>query len=264
MLNLIKYEFARKSTNLLILFATTIILNILAILIYNVPGAIFTMTLVPMIVSVIFLVEIVRTYSDDINKKSGYMLFMTPNSGYEIITSKIITIVLLGLILIVSLLLLTLVNGMYITYIAYPDMETIKTLITTFINEANYYLQLNLNTNINIIIFVLIQTFILTITFISTIYTAITIRKSVFSDIKFGGVLSFVIFILLNTIFSRVSNIAMELFSNLDNNIIVFTPNNINYTNLIIGTLPFTLTTIAFIVLFVATSGYLIEHKINL
>lgn len=87
MLNLIKYEFIKKYKLALITLILSVALNLYFIA-KGVAGSPTFLALFPIIMSVIYIGDIIKMYSDDLNKKSGYMLFMTPNSGYKIIVSS--------------------------------------------------------------------------------------------------------------------------------------------------------------------------------
>ena len=89
MLKLIKFEFIRKYKLLSMTLISAIALNILAIS-RGPGGSTMFILLFPLVLSVLYLIDIIKMYSEDLNKKTGYMLFMTPNSGYKIISSKLL------------------------------------------------------------------------------------------------------------------------------------------------------------------------------
>ncbi|MDA3847147.1 MAG: hypothetical protein PF505_11495 [Vallitaleaceae bacterium] len=95
MLNLLKYEFLRRKNVLAITGIFMVIAEIIILLGINKRGALLGVAIVLILlmiigVTVLIFAEAIRSYSTDLNQKQGYMLFMTPNSGYKILGSKMI------------------------------------------------------------------------------------------------------------------------------------------------------------------------------
>ncbi len=264
MLNLIKYEFIRKYRLISIVLITALALNLL-IMTRGPEGSVLFLTLSPFHLYILYFVDIIKMYSDDLNKKTGYMLFMTPSSGYRIISSKLIAAVIEGFGLLLIYFLFFALNGVYI--LVSLD-ETVD--FSSIISNINKIFSGSLGYGFNIFhLFMLLQTIlILIIAFITTIYTAITIRKSLFSEAKFGGLFSFIIFLLINWIVSTLSNgfynflsKVSPYYNSLDNIAGAgrFTPETLMMIFIpIIGFSIIQATALSWI------SGYLLEKKINL
>lgn len=256
MFNLIKYEFLRKYKLILMTVVSALIIN-LFLLTRGVSGSSIFLVFFPLILSILYVSDIIRMYSDDLNKKSGYMLFMTPNSGYKIIVSKLITAVFEGLAIILLYFVFILLNGAYIIYVAgdYINLDEV-------IRAINMLLSGSLGFNLGHVFVLLFAALVFIIGFIITAYTAMTIRKSIFSENKFGGLLSFIIFIGLNWIISYTSG---KLFS-------VLSPyydsyanlNNVSASELVVILFPMIAVSIIQSMLLTLCSGYLLEKKINL
>jgi len=201
MVNLIRYEFIRKWRTLCIFLAVVMVLNI-AVLIKlqtsSVPaeqqmfilGGFFGGMLT--LFFAMFIIEVTHMYQMDINRKSGYMLFLTPNSGYKLLGSKVLTGILEGLLFLIIFSLLTFINF----YGIYGEPFTKLIASSSFQMVVDH---LNLR-GINVIPFLvmnLLTMFIIIITLILTIFTAISLRKSILAEKKYGGLLSLIIFFVL-------------------------------------------------------------------
>ncbi len=266
MSKLIKYEFVKKSKLFLILIITAILANIGLGLAYGQNGIAIFLGISPLVLGIIYLYELIKTYSDDLNKKSGYMLFMTPNSGYAIIGSKLITIILVGFIFFTSYAIFVLANLSIIAYKMVGDFSLIADGLNQIVEALNMLLSGTLGINIGDLILVFIVGIVSAIVFILTVYSAITIRKSIFSNTKFGGVLSFIIFVIINVIYGNLADLVGKIFN------FEFIVPEIN-TN-VAATYPSAHMFQIFAVMIVFNcimasilmlgSGYLVEKKINL
>lgn len=256
MFNLIKYEFLRKYKLILMTVVSALIIN-LFLLTRGVSGSSIFLVFFPLILSILYISDIIRMYGDDLNKKSGYMLFMTPNSGYKIIVSKLITAVFEGLAILLLYFVFILLNGAYIIYVSgdYINFDEVFRAI-------NMLLSGSLGFNLGHVFALLFTALVFIIGFIVTAYTAMTIRKSIFSENKFGGLLSFIIFIGLNWIISYTSG---KLFSVLSPYYDTYTNlNSVSASELVVILFPLIAVSIIQSILLTICSGYLLEKKINL
>lgn len=256
MLNLIKYEIIKKYKLILI---TLIISAALNLFLFTRGGAGSTVFLVffPMVMSILYIGDIIKMYSDDLNKKSGYMLFMTPNSGYKIIVSKLITAVIEGFAILLLYFIFILINGAYSIFVSGADVN-----FSEIIYVVNKLLSGSLGFNLGHIFMFLLTGLLFLISFLTTAYTAMTIRKSIFSEIKFGGALSFVIFLLLNWGISRLST---ELFDIMAPYYDAFSfASHLTASELVYILMPLNVLSIVQSIVLTLCSGYLLEKKINL
>jgi hypothetical protein len=260
MLKIIKYDFIRKYMLILITIISAILLNILAITKSGTTGSIGFLVTFPLLIGTLYIGDIIKMYSDDLNKRSGYMLFMTSNSGYKIIVSKVITAILEGISIILLYLVFILINSVYISYAQGFEL-TIN--INQVLYAINQVLSGNLGFNLGHVFVFLSAALILSISFILTAYTAITIRKSIFSEVKLGGFLSFVIFIALNWATSYVTSKLVSLMTPYYNNI-QNSGNIISSTQLLMALIPIMVIVVIECLLMIIGSGYLLEKKINL
>jgi hypothetical protein len=266
MLKLIKYEFIKKSKLLLILLITAILANLAVAVAFGEYGIGLFLGLTPIALIILYLYELIRTYSDDLNKKTGYMLFMTPNSGYKIIGSKLIFIITEGLILFVSYLIFLFINICALALKATGDFSEITHAVNEIINAVNSGVIAQFGINLGDVLLIVLMILVSAIVFTLIVYSAMTIRKSIFSDIKYGGIISFIIFIGLNYVYGKLANLISTAFQfeviteRINTNFAMTYPSSAMFEMFGI--------TIAFNViisiLLLLGSGYLIEKKINL
>lgn len=256
MLKLIKFEFIRKYKLLTMTLISAIVLNILAIS-RGAGGSAMFLMLFPIVLSVLYLVDIIKMYSEDLNKKTGYMLFMTPNSGYKIISSKLLTAVIEGFIILLIYFIFILINGMYIVISMGGEID-----YSQIIRVVDNLLSGSLGFSLGHVLVFLLAALTFLIAFITTVYTAMTIRKSVFSEIKFGGLFSFIIFLCINWGISFISGkIIAPYYDSIDS---ISQSGNVTAQGLAMLLLPAIAVFILQAIALTGISGYLLEKKINL
>lgn len=260
MLKLIKYEFIKKYRLFLIALAVAAIINIFAILKGSIAGSTIFLSVFPIVIAILYIVDVIKMYSEDLNKKSGYMLFMTPNSGYKIILSKVITAIIEGFGILLIYFIFIMLNGCYIVYETGIPINT-----SELISTINNILSGRIGFTLGHVFLILITALAFIINFILTVYTAITIRKSIFSEIKLGGFLSFIIFIGINWITSFTSSKFMSALSvispyyNMDIDI-----TQITVFDLGVMLIPIIGIIVVQSIILTIISGFLLEKKINL
>nr|WP_312576457.1 hypothetical protein [Sedimentibacter sp.] len=259
MFKIIKYDFIRKYKLVLITFILAILLNILAIAKSGAAGSGGFLVAFPILMVILYIGDIIKMYSDDLNKRSGYMLFMTSNSGYKIIVSKVITAILEGITILLLYLVFILINSVYISY---AQGFQLSINMNEVIRGINQFLSGSLGFNLGHVFVFLVNALILSISFILTAYTAITIRKSIFSEVKLGGILSFVIFVAINWITSYATGKLMSIMSPYYDSMQV--GNMISATQLLMALLPIMIISTIESIIMIIGSGYLLEKKINL
>ncbi len=255
MLKLIKYEFIKKYKLAIITLIISVLLNLMLIT-KGLAGSSMFLALFPIVIAVVYIGDIIKMYSDDLNKKSGYMLFMTSNSGYEIVVSKLITAVIEGLAILLLYFIFVLINGTYIMYISGAHIN-----LNEIFASVNNLLSGSFGFNLGHMFMFLLTALLFLISFITTVYTAMTIRKSIFSEIKFGGALSFIIFILLNWALGKISTEFYDILSPYYGS---FSASRPTATELIYMLLPVNIFSIIQSSILTLCSGFLLEKKINL
>lgn len=256
MLKLIKYEFIRKYKFITMILVTAIALNLL-MMTRGPQGTALFLLLSPIVLYAIYLIDVIKMYSDDLNKKTAYMIFMTPNSGYKIILSKLLTAILEGFGLLVIYLIFILVNGVFIVLSTGSEVS-----YNQLLSVVNNLLSGSFGFNLLHILIFLLAALIFILAFITTVYTAITIRKSIFSEVKLGGLFSFIIFLCINWVISSISSYFYDFLDN--GSVTMSSAGAITPRDFAILLLPTILISIVQITILTGFSGYLLEEKINL
>ena len=76
MLNLIKYEFVKKYRMFMAVIFTTILAGIYTSLKFGERGLAGLAIILSVGLFILYAVDVVRMYSQDINRKTGYMIFI--------------------------------------------------------------------------------------------------------------------------------------------------------------------------------------------
>ncbi len=208
---LIKYELLKQKKSKILLGAFLGIFEIvylLGLLIHNdvlIPVSILGLTVTSFTGFLVVALEAINTYYKDLTEKSGYMVFMTPNSEYTILGSKIL-----------SAILTIVIWTVFIGVLAFAD---ISLLVAVYGNVEEMLEMLRLlalsilgvNVSWGTAVYTLIYIVLAWINLMSTAFLAITLAVTAFRGKKYNGLVSFVVFIGLNYICTKV----LELVGNL-------------------------------------------------
>lgn len=208
MVNLIKYEFIRKSRILGISLAVVFILNAIILIklqlgVYSADeqlvalGAFFTVLLG--VFFVLYIVNVIMMYSRDLDHKTGYMFLLTPNSGYKILGAKVLTGILEGFLFLVIYALLLAVN--FLGFYGEPLRALIGSDFFSYMINHIHLEGINLASYSAAGLFTI---FVGVVNLILMVFAAISIRKSILAEKKFGGFISFIIFLILGWINSTI------------------------------------------------------------
>lgn len=204
MLKLIKYELIKQRTSKVIIAAILVLLEVIFLgsVLLNKEGlmalAAGMMVFLASITFVIVGLEEIITYYHDIRDKSGYMLFMTPYNVYTIMGSKILT----GFLSIAAAAIVFGVVGfadVTIVFAKYGEMET-------FFNEIKNFVSVSWQVDIDagLIILSVVQTVFSWVGMVTSAFLAITLCMTIFSGMRAKGLISFVIYCVLNVAFNVV------------------------------------------------------------
>ncbi|MBR2264451.1 MAG: hypothetical protein IJ917_08960 [Firmicutes bacterium] len=212
MLKLMKYEFRKTQATKLMILAITAIAEV-AFLIglygkHDTTAALSIAALVFLATFGILIVglESIVTLHRDMNTKQSYMLFMTPNSSYKILGSKVLECSLS--ILIAGAFFFAL--GTLDITLAFAKEVGLKSLWET-IQDVLRNISINgrpLEINARALAsftFTLLTSWILTLT---TAYLSIVISAALLNGKRFNGFVSFIFFLLLNWGCTKVLRLA--------------------------------------------------------
>ena len=210
MLTIMKYEIIRQRLSKYLMLGLLGVLEILFLIFlwldkseplgYTIVGLVFLAIFSYMYVSL----ESIINYNQDLSRKSGYMLFMTPNSVYEILGAKILnsictivaTAFLFGAAAFLDIILIA---------IMYDDLKTFWEQIQSFLHE---FVQLDISWEA--IASALVLAVIFWISTIAIAFLAITLTYTFLHGAPAKVLISFVLFIILNLAHSWISNLLLD------------------------------------------------------
>lgn len=196
MMKLLKYEFRKSLTSLLILLSVVgageiYFLGALALdNTDHMAYAVILLAVCAYAAMVYVLVRALTSYSNELKSKSAYLLFMTPNSGLRIMGSKYLYTFVNALLMgAVSALLF----GLDITLIFSHrgDLESLFTFVSTLLRQAGIYLD-----QIGLFIAVILISAVLSIlSFFALSYLAVTLSHTLLRNKKYRALVAFLFFI---------------------------------------------------------------------
>ncbi len=264
---LLKYEFLRRKNTLL---AFAIILAVAECLIifglYKGDGWLaLSIILSVLIIGTTYfcaLLDTIWSYFSDLKNKHGYMLFLTPNSGYKIIGSKALfglveLFISVAVVFILTAINLTVAKGIY----APESTELHNMIIQLKVNFKD--LIPSLWQIIQFVLMTLLQWF----NIIMMGIFAITLSKTVFSTGKHRFLLSLMFFILLSIVVQFITVSVMTPFGLFGDMIKIEMSNNVPIAAslhmnkyFLIGSVLY----VIYITLFYFFSGRLLHKRIDL
>lgn len=210
MLKLLKYEFRKTLTAILVLLGLTAAMEGyflfgLHSLVNNNNEVHFIIAMFGLIMctyaAVIYvLVTGVTTYSKEMKDRSAYLIFMTPNSGLKIMGSKFI-FAFVNAVLFAALYCLLGYLDIMLSLKAAGEYEEFLTAINEVLLEWGIHLD-------QILLAVLVMAaylFLSILSFMALTYLAITLSHTLFRDKKWRGLAAIAIFIGLNWLVSRIN-----------------------------------------------------------
>lgn len=154
-----------------------------------------------MLVGVLYSVLL---YNNDIRKKSGYMLFLTPTPTWQWILAKILMGVLATAVLVIAFAIL----GIADILLFIPELDD-----TSFIGQLLIPLRDMIFDNVGSVSLFLLNLILQIVVMITTIYLAISMSKTLLGNKKIGTFVAFVFWIALEILQSAISSL-FTLLSN--------------------------------------------------
>ena len=224
MLNLIKYELIKQRGSKLIalgIFAILEVIFLLGVLLEKDGFLGFGMGFLA-IVSIVFIfwlgIEAIFTLSNDMKNKSGYMLFMTPQSVYKIMAGKVLSSIITIIIAMACIALLALAD-MTILLVRFSSIKEFTNMVRDM-TESFTGIDFSWQSGLGFLIMLILSW----ISMVAAGFVAVTISNTLLANLKAKGLISFVIFIAVGIISSYILNILYG-FIGYDNNILVFVIN---------------------------------------
>ncbi|MFP4698184.1 MAG: hypothetical protein ACLFMO_05700 [Eubacteriales bacterium] len=229
MYQLLKYEMIKKWKLFLIVLSTVILAE--GFILYqllikeNWSTPLFVFSFMAFGGMFFVLIDSINSFSLELRRKSGYMLFLTPRNGYQIVGAKVM----------ISLL------ELFIGFFVYIGLARINysVLKNTISDEANEFMDLLvdlISPNINIyeLFYVSLNLILQWLLIIMSAYLAIILIKTLLANKRFTGFISFIFFIVITSgliYFSSVINNYLSFNLNLSETVVV---NILSIINLLI------------------------------
>ncbi|MDD2957559.1 MAG: hypothetical protein PHR92_03420 [Lachnospiraceae bacterium] len=254
MLNLMKYEF-RKDRNALLAAGGGLLLLELYFL-YCVltknenhlgVSAVF-LTLYATVCFFLVFALAALNYSRELNSKSSYLIFMTPNTSFTIILSKLITILILGSVMALIIGLLGWLD-LYLGFSAIPDANT----FSEFIQQLFNYIGLPLH---QLLLSFLMELLIFLVSFFATVgivYLSVTLSVTFLQNSKLKTVASIVFFLVITYVQYRIVDILPSIYDITDTAL-----------KACINALPATLFNLAVLIASIYACARLLDEKVSL
>lgn len=207
MLKMIKYEYKRALHTLGLVFGILIGLEILFVvsaLINWESMMTIALAIISMIVfcGYIFILGVgIRTYSDDLKKKEGYLVFMTPVSSYGIIGAKLISTLLAGVSFVILAIVAQKINfGILGTKY---NMPSVSDMFTQIIVAMGADAESTMFSIFVLFLLVLVEFYMI----ITMAYFSISLSATILQNKKGKGIISAIIFVLIYILVTIISYI---------------------------------------------------------
>lgn len=204
MLKLIKYELIKQRTSKVIIGAILAVLEIVflvSMLAGKMEITVIAAGMLVFLAAITFVIvglEEIITYYHDLRDKSGYMLFMTPYNVYTIMGSKILT----GFVSIVAAVIVFGIVGFADVTLVFAKYGELQTLFTQMREFISFSWQVDIDAALTISS--IVQTVFGWVGMVTSAFLAITLCITIFSGMRAKGLISFVIYCVLNVLFSVV------------------------------------------------------------
>lgn len=252
MLKLMKYEFRKQAFSKMVIL---VLVGLIELLFFfgivtdnnNVIGTSMGILTLFTIGALFFLAfESIVTFNNDLKQKCSYMLFLTPHTSYSIVGAKVLAAAIQIALAGIAFFLVYFLNAVVLLG-KYDQLEAITRLINQFLQEV-------LSMNIQLKDFAAVAAFIVTgwISTVTVAFFSITLSTTFLANVKFKGLVSFIIFIAMNYVFGKIVNMTLGQAFDVDNlrNLTMF------YTLISLYMLCFTIIT------YVGTS-WMLEKKVS-
>ncbi|MDD6051783.1 MAG: hypothetical protein PUC00_11045 [Clostridiales bacterium] len=223
MLKLLKYEFRKCRTMLLALLGITAVLEgyyLVALRLVTTRNdyeehliiAIGLLVLTTYAVAIFVFVKGITSYSSELKDKSAYLIFMTPNSGLQIMGSKFLFTFLIGLSF--SILYVALGVGDF-TYLL-REIGELESFMQS-LRQALMSLGISVHFDQMALAVAAVGLYIMlsVLSVVALAYLAITLSHTLFRDKKWRGFVALLLFIALNWLVSRLYSLFPSVTENM-------------------------------------------------
>jgi hypothetical protein len=203
---------------------------------------------------VYILVDGIRTYSNDLKDKSGYLVFMAPVSSYGIIGAKLLASFIKGTVLLVVLCICAIIDTRLILNAYGSNIDMIDTFLISFLNIHGGNIALSLVTLYLSIVFGVACVICLA-------YLSSTISATLLQNSRFRRLISIIIFIVLSIITSRIWNMVSPKIATVHEKAIA---GGDIFMFITTSLAPVAIEDVVVAVICLVISGYLLDKKVSL
>lgn len=254
MFKLSKYEIRKNILGLIIMFGAIVGIEIYFLISAFVESGKHTALSSGLLVmsSVIayfgVLIYGVASYSKELNRKTGYMTFMTPISSFSIIGSKLFSTLIIG-IFFVALLGILAVIDMVIVENVFPETKVFSDFIDVLAkafgtNAGKIWISVCVG-----IFSMLIESFAI----VAIAYMSITLTATIFQNKKWKGLVSVLIFILIMLAVIKTAELIPDIYKT-----------TVKWSQAIINLIPLYIYMTAVDTACIFVSGRLLDKKVSL
>ncbi len=211
MLNLMKYEWLKQKSSKLVLGGFLLVAEaifLLGVFLQRGEGVsvgITLLALLSMIGLVVVALESILIYYQDMKEKRGYMLFMTPHSMYSILAGKL----LVGFLMVVFWTVLVFILAFADVSLLVAQVAGMKELLNMFraISEDLLAMDISWSNAAFSAIYMIAEW----ATMVTAAFFAITISMTLLTTAKWKGLISFLIYLAIGLVNSRVNRLVLHL-----------------------------------------------------
>lgn len=190
----------------------------------------------------------VASYSKELNRKTGYMTFMTPVSSFSIIGSKLISTLIVGIFFVALLGILAMID-MAIVENVFPQTKVFSDFIDAIArsfgsNAGKIWISVGIG-----IFSMLIESFAI----VAIAYMSITLTATIFQNKKWKGLVSVLIFILIMIAVVKLAGLIPDIYT---------TP--VKWFQAIINVIPLIIYMLVVDSACIFVSGRLLDKKVSL
>ena len=218
MLNLLKYEFRKALTAMLILLGGTLAAE--AYFLYglrvmeekpeHLAISMLVLLLLSLVVYIFVLVRGVASYSGELKSRSSYLIFMTPNSTRKIMASKFLFTLILCIIFGGLFALIGFVDFRMLLEAAGEYEEFIEAL-----NDMLMAMGVHTDQLIVGIVFTVILMGLSMLSFFAVAYLAITLSHTLFRDKKWRWVMALIFYFVISYALNTISTLFPMMYTSL-------------------------------------------------
>ena len=204
---LIKYEFRKQLMSKLVVGIVIVALQVLfaiGLIINNADwGAIgFGGTIIVAVCSLLyFSFESIVTYSNDLKTKQSYMLFLTPRNMFQVVGAKLVTTVLQIFVYGCALAAIG-IGDLFLLCAKQRNVEEFLDILKGFIHAFT-----GVEIRLSEVIYVILMLLISWLVFVAMAMFSITLSATLLSNWKYKGVVSFIIFCVLDWCVVKVADL---------------------------------------------------------